>query len=391
MSDYVGSLKTIELTFDSDIEVITPELEKIQFTNSGETLLSRPDKLRAHRVGGYSDVTLYFDGKTASIWGKSINGYAQIDAPGTVDHLIETLRAGHGVAMPGADLLLSNPYDVLVADVQEAKYIGRGVINGRECEHLAFRNFDTDWQLWVETGKTPFPRKMVITSKTVNSAPQYTLSVKSWKAGVQPGRDAFSFAPPAGAKSSIPMLSSTSTNCRRAHREEEQGERRQTQVGADGWRGRRRLDLYWRSRRSGRRRTGDACQLCRSGPTLARRRGRRPRGGGAGCGRGPRSRGTGCGRSRRGGAGCGRSPREPRWTRQQSRGALKRRRAGGVGRPGRLATRFIPCSLARWSAYALQARRRSKLVEHERSGRRDVPLRARLAAFSFTFRQANSR
>ncbi len=200
MSDYVASLKTIELTFDSDIEIITPELEKIQFTNSGETLLSRPDKLRAHRVGGYADVMLFFDGKTASIFGKSVNGYAQVDAPGTVDQLFEALRAGYGVALPFADLLLSNSYDVLVAGVQEAKYMGRGVIDGRECEHLAFRNFDTDWQLWVETGKEPFPRKMVITSKTVNSAPQYTLTVKSWKTGVKPARDAFSFTPPAGAK-----------------------------------------------------------------------------------------------------------------------------------------------------------------------------------------------
>lgn len=35
MSDFVGSRKTIQLSFDSDIEVITPQLEKIQFTNSG--------------------------------------------------------------------------------------------------------------------------------------------------------------------------------------------------------------------------------------------------------------------------------------------------------------------------------------------------------------------
>ena len=53
MADYVNSQSTIEFTFDSDIEVITPELEKIQFTNSGGALLSRPDKLHAHRVGGF--------------------------------------------------------------------------------------------------------------------------------------------------------------------------------------------------------------------------------------------------------------------------------------------------------------------------------------------------
>lgn len=200
MADYVGSQKTIELTFDSDIEVITPELEKIQFTNSGEALLSRPDKLRAHRVGGYSDVEMVFDGKTVSIFSKQINSYAQFDAPGSVDNLIEVLRAGHGVALPGADLLLSNSYDALVAGVREAKYIGRGVIDGVECEHLAFRNFDTDWQLWVEVGDKPIPRKLVITTKTLNNAPQYTLRVKKWKTGIKPAGNAFKFTPPAGAK-----------------------------------------------------------------------------------------------------------------------------------------------------------------------------------------------
>lgn len=200
MSDYVSSQKTIELTFDSDIEVITPQLEKIQFTNSSEVLLNRPDKLRAHRLGGHADVTMVFDGKTVSIHGKRINGYAQFEAPGSVDQLIEVMRAGHGVSLPGADLLLSNSYEALVAGVKEAKHLGRGVIDGRECEHLAFRNFDTDWQLWVEMGDKPIPRKMVITSKTINNAPQYTLRVKSWKTDVAPAPDAFAFSPPVGAE-----------------------------------------------------------------------------------------------------------------------------------------------------------------------------------------------
>lgn len=199
MSDYVADQQTIEFSFDSDIEVITPQLEKIQFTNSGEGLLQRPDKLRAHRMGGYSDVELVFDGKMVSIYSKGIHAYAQFDAAGSVDELIGALRAGHAVALPGADLLLSNAYDLLVADVLEAKHIGRGIIDGRECEHLAFRNADTDWQLWVEVG-TPVPRKLVITSKTLNSAPQYTLRIKNWKTGFDPAANAFQFVPPDDAK-----------------------------------------------------------------------------------------------------------------------------------------------------------------------------------------------
>jgi len=199
MADYLGALQTISFSFDSDIEVITPQMEKIQFTSSGEALLSRPDKLRAHRAGGYSDVEMVFDGKTISILDRGGNGYAQIEAEGTVDQLIGSLRAGHGVAMPGADLLLSNVYDVLSADVMEAKHIGLGVVNGRECEHLAFRNFDTDWQIWIATGDEPMPCKMVITSKTINGAPQYTVRITSWETGVEVAADAFAFTPPAGA------------------------------------------------------------------------------------------------------------------------------------------------------------------------------------------------
>ena len=200
MSDYVGGQKTFELTFDSAIEVITPELEKIQFTSSGSALVSRPDKIRAHRIGGFSEVELYFDGTTASVNGKSVNGYTQIEATGTLDDLIHALRAGHGVALPGADLLLTNSYDLLIADVLEAKYLGRGVVAGVECEHLAFRNFDTDWQLWVQVGDHPAPRKLVITSKTVNSAPQYSVVVTDWNTGVEPEPEAFEFTPPEGAE-----------------------------------------------------------------------------------------------------------------------------------------------------------------------------------------------
>jgi Predicted periplasmic protein (DUF2092) len=47
MSDYLTGQNTISMTFDSDIEVITSELQKIQFTSSGQVMLNRSDKLRA--------------------------------------------------------------------------------------------------------------------------------------------------------------------------------------------------------------------------------------------------------------------------------------------------------------------------------------------------------
>lgn len=200
MSDYVTSQKSITAAFNSDIEVITPDLQKIQFAGSGQVQLIRPDKLHMSRTGGYTDVELFFDGKTFAIENKKDNTYAETEAPGTDDQLIDKIRGELGVDMPGADLLVSNPYAVLSADVIDAKHIGRGIINGVECEHLAFRNLDTDWQIWIRTGAQPIPCKFVITSKAETSGPQYTLLITDWKTDAPIGADTFALKAPANAK-----------------------------------------------------------------------------------------------------------------------------------------------------------------------------------------------
>jgi len=199
MSDYVASQKAMSVTYDSDIEVITSNLQKIQFTSSGQIKLNRPDKLRIRRTGGYADVELVYDGKTLSLYGNNAKSYVQADAAGTVDQVIDTLQARTGAAMPGTDLLLTNSYDELMSNVIEGKYIGQGVVDGVECEHLAFRGAETDWQIWIESGARPVPRKYVITSKTLAGAPQYTLRIKDWKTDAIADADAFVFKPPADA------------------------------------------------------------------------------------------------------------------------------------------------------------------------------------------------
>jgi hypothetical protein len=199
MSDYTAGQKSISAVFDSDIEIITPDLQKIQFTSSGQLKLNRPDKRRIRRTGGYADVEMIYDGKTLSIYGNNAKSYVQADATGTVDQVIDTLQAKTGAAMPGTDLLLANSYDELMANVIEGRHIGQGVVDSVECEHIAFRGVDTDWQIWIETGARPVPRKYVITSKTLAGAPQYTLRIKDWKTDAITDADAFVFKPPVDA------------------------------------------------------------------------------------------------------------------------------------------------------------------------------------------------
>ena len=200
MSDYLAAQKNISMGFDSIFEVVSKDHQKLQLATSGTVELSRPDKIHTTRKSGFSDTEMVFDGKTLSILGKGQNAYVQADAPGTVDNLIDQLRDKFHRQLPGADLLQSNVYDGLMEDVTDIKDLGSGVINGQECDHLAFRAKDTDWQIWIHQGANPYPCRYVITSKGVDQAPQFTLEVRDWKAGGSPGAADFTFAAPAGAK-----------------------------------------------------------------------------------------------------------------------------------------------------------------------------------------------
>src|SRR6478672_2972598 len=200
MSDYLAAQKTISTAFDSTFEVVSKDHQKLQLATSGTIELSRPDKIHTTRKSGFSDTEMIFDGKTVSLVGKGQNAYVQADAPGTIDNLIDQLRDKFHRQLPGADLLQSNVYDGLMEDVTDIKDLGSGVINGQECDHLAFRAKDTDWQIWIHQGANPYPCRYVITSKGVDQAPQFTLEVRDWKVGGSPSASDFTFVAPAGAK-----------------------------------------------------------------------------------------------------------------------------------------------------------------------------------------------
>jgi hypothetical protein len=204
MSDYLGAQKTISFDYDSNLEIVSSQQQKVGLASSGTLTLERPDKLRATRTGGFANVEMVFDGKTLSLLGKNANLYAQVEAPGTIDHLVDELRDKYHRPVPAADLLMSDPYKELMPPVTDVKDLGSGVIRGIECDHLAFRTKEVDWQIWIAQGARPYPCRYVITSKKVTGGPQYTLDIRAWKADGEVASDAFKLEIPPGAQKLTP-------------------------------------------------------------------------------------------------------------------------------------------------------------------------------------------
>jgi len=200
MSDYLAAQNAISFDYDSNLELVNTQQQKIALASSGTVTLKRPDKLHATRTGGFSNIEMVFDGKMLTLLGKNANLYAQVEAPGTIDQLVDVLRDKYHRPVPAADLLMSDPYKELMPEVNDAKDLGSGVIHGIECDHLAFRTKEVDWQIWIAQGARLYPCRYVITSKKVTGWPQYTLDIWAWKAGAEVASDGFKLEIPAGAK-----------------------------------------------------------------------------------------------------------------------------------------------------------------------------------------------
>ncbi len=119
---------------------------------SGTVALDRSGRLHVTRTGGFADVEMMFDGTEITILGKNANAYATLDYSDSAEQLLDVLQNEYGFPVPGADILVSDPYAVLMDGVTDVKDLGAGVIGGVMCDHIALRTETVDWQIFVSAG-----------------------------------------------------------------------------------------------------------------------------------------------------------------------------------------------------------------------------------------------
>jgi hypothetical protein len=200
MSTFLAGTKAFSVSADISNEFITTDGQKLQLNSRAELLIERPSRFHATRKGRFADTALFYDGARLTLHGKTLNAYVQKDVAGGIDDAIHALERGTGMSLPGADLLLCDPYKALTSGAVSSGYHGRAFVGGVETHHLAFRTPDVDWQIWVKAGDEPLPMKYVITTKWMTGAPQYSVQLSNWntKPVIAPG--AFEFVAPTGAE-----------------------------------------------------------------------------------------------------------------------------------------------------------------------------------------------
>jgi hypothetical protein len=199
MCDYLKNLQQFSVQAEITEDVLLTSGQRIQFARNVEASVRRPDRMRAESVGDTDDRLLVYDGKTITLMDKTKNLYTTITAPPELDAALEHAIQAFNLRAPLADLIYTKSYEYLTEGVVSGFYVGLSKVQGVPCHHLAFRQKDIDWQIWIENSQTPVPRKFLITDKKAQGL-QFSAVFTKWNTTPQFQEGLFTFVAPEKAE-----------------------------------------------------------------------------------------------------------------------------------------------------------------------------------------------
>jgi hypothetical protein len=171
----------------------------LDFFSVSRLAVSRPNRVRVDTKGDLHNASLWYDGKSVTIYSAKSSFYGQAEAPATTDETVLMLMDRFQTPLPVAGFLLEDPYAKMVDGVKTAFDAGVAEVDGVACRHLAFSEEDADWQIWIEEGARPLPRRLAVTYKKADGAPRIVTALSDWNLSPTLPAGEFVFAPPAGA------------------------------------------------------------------------------------------------------------------------------------------------------------------------------------------------
>ncbi len=198
MTLYLGTLKDFEVRTRTTVDETIPNGQKIQLDGGATYKVQRPN---AFFIETRSDRRLrqfYYNGKTFTIFSPRVGFYAEVPAPGTISEVLQKLEDNYDISVPLNDLFHWGAKPTDVQAIKSGMRVGYAKIGDADCDQYAFRQDGVDWQIWIERGDKPLPRKLVITTLEEATQPQY-VAYLDWDLAPRHDATAFNFTPPKDA------------------------------------------------------------------------------------------------------------------------------------------------------------------------------------------------
>jgi hypothetical protein len=170
-----------------------------QLEKSVDLIMNRESGIWVDMKDDYNHKRFWYDGDNITLLTVPANLYATVKVSGTMDEVLDLLFDMHNVTIPMADLLYSNPFEVLTENIKYGFYAGLHSVANTPCHHLIFIQDNIDWQIWIEEGYRALPLKILITYKNEPGQPNHVVKISKWDYVPFSPDQVFKFIPPPGA------------------------------------------------------------------------------------------------------------------------------------------------------------------------------------------------
>jgi hypothetical protein len=199
MSTLLTEAKTLRFRADSYYDLVDEAGIKIKRFVTQEVALRRPDRLYFKSVrddGAVSEA--WYDGATLTIAPQGKAVYARIEAPDTIDGMLDFVQDNYQITVPIVDLLYSDLYARIEEHLLSGLHLGTRHQNGATVDHLSFESTGGDWQIWIDVDGKPLPRMLVIDFVPIPGQPERLSILHDWSLDAAVDETMFHFSPPEG-------------------------------------------------------------------------------------------------------------------------------------------------------------------------------------------------
>ena len=201
LEDYLSGLTEFGFEATESFDEFTDSGLLVRYHNRRRIALRRPGKLISEAFGDTTNRKVWKSGNSVSILDQEHLAYATLSpVPESIEELLEFAAEQYGIIVPLSDILHRRVYETFTLGARTGAYLGLHTVNNFKCHHLAFEGDDLDWQLWIEAGAKPIPRKLVIRYKNVAGQPRYESEIVRWQESLALTDADFVFTAPPGAE-----------------------------------------------------------------------------------------------------------------------------------------------------------------------------------------------
>ena len=201
MSKYLKSANTLQINTVGSLDVVTNDGQRIQLDGTTTYKIRKPAGFVIDYESDIKSRKFIYDGKNFTVYSPKLGFYAQAAAPASNREVLDEIYNKFGIALPLEDLFRWDEGEMgtRIQALKSAYNVGPATIDGVETDHYAFREADVDWEVWIQQGDQPLPRKLVIVDRNDPAKPTFSTRL-SWTINPTFTDADFAFVPDANAK-----------------------------------------------------------------------------------------------------------------------------------------------------------------------------------------------